>query len=620
MSKKIKGIISINSLGSGYVSVDELEEDVKIESSLLNTALHNDKVEIILLPQKKKERRQGEVVNIIKRAKKRFVGTIERKKGKSFAFLVPDDPKMYVDIFIPKSDAKGGVKALVEITKWEDNKKNPEGKIIDIIGEKGDNDTELHSIVLEKGLSVDFPRKVEEDAKKAKKKIVNYQKRKDFRGIPTFTIDPEDAKDFDDALSLKKIDKDIYEVGVHIADVSYYISEGSILDKEARKRAFSIYLVDRTIPMLPEVLSNDICSLKPKEDRAAFSAVFRMKKNGEVLNSWFGETVIRSQKRFNYKEAQLVLDSKKGEFIEELLVLEEMAKKRKKKRTEKGALLIEDDELYFKLDHDGRPVSVYRKEHLFTHNLIEEFMVLANEKVSEKFNTLYRIHENPDKKIIDDLLSFLSNFGLNINMKEKEISSSELNELMRRIKGRDEEYLVKKTVLKSMAKAAYSTKNKKHFGLALKNYMHFTSPIRRYADLSMHRIVKKKIKGEKINTSGYEKIAQEISLTELDVLDAERASISYKQVEYMLERVGDVFDAIVSGVNNAGVFIQEIETKAEGLVSVRDMDDDYYILDEENYALIGTRKRKRYALGNKVKVKLVGGSIELRQLDFVFLD
>jgi ribonuclease R len=618
MEKRIKGIINITSLGTGYLRTEEGEDDIKIEASLLNTALNNDEVEVFLFSQKKGEKKQGEVVKILKRAKKKFVGTIEKTKGKNFAFLVPDDPKMYVDIFLPNNNVKNKTKALVEIVSWKNSKKNPEGKILKIIGKKGENETELHSIVLEKGLAIDFPKKVEEDAKRVKKKVLDIKKRKDFRQTATFTIDPEDAKDFDDALSVKKIEGDLYEIGIHIADVSYYVEEESKLDKEAKNRAFSIYLVDRTIPMLPEVLSNDVCSLKPNEDRATFSVVLKMKKDGSVVDAWFGETVIHSKRRFTYKEAQNILDNESGDFYEELSVLADIAKKLKEERVKRGALLIEDDELFFNLDHDGRPLSVYRKEHLFTHNLIEEFMVLANKRVSNKFNTLYRVHETPDKGLINDLLSFLSGLGHNINIEGNEISSFELNSLFKKIEGKDEEFLVKKTVLRSMAKAIYSTKNKKHFGLAIDEYMHFTSPIRRYADLLMHRIVKKKLKGEKVNSRDYDKIAKEISLKELDVLDAERSSVAYKQVEYMLKKIGEELDVIISGVTSSGIFVQELETKAEGMISVRDMNDDYYILDEENYALIGTRKRKRYALGNKIKAKLAGGSIETRRLDFIF--
>ncbi len=617
MAKKIIGEISITSLGKGYLKSEELKESVRIDAPFLNTALHNDKVEAVLFPRKKNEKKQsGEVVKVLKRAKNRFVGTVEKKKGQKFAFVSPDDPKMYVDIFIPGNKLQNKTKVLTEIVSWKDPKKNPEGRVLEVIGKKGKMDTEMHSIVLEKGLAVKFPKKVKEEARKAKRKTFSVGKRRDFRKVATFTIDPEDAKDFDDALSLKKLKEGVYEVGVHIADVSYYVEEGSATDKEAKKRGFSIYLVDRTIPMLPEDLSNDACSLRPNEDRAAFSVVFKMKKNGEVLDTWFGETVICSKKRFTYKEAQDVLQKKKGRFYEELLFLNSVSEKLKKERERKGALRFDDDELLFQLDHDGVPIGIFRKEHLPTHGLIEEFMILANRSASEKFNTLYRIHEPPDKEMIDNLLSFLSGLGYKIKVKGREMNSSEINNLIEKVRGKDEEFLVKKAVLRSMSKAAYSVKNKKHFGLAVKEYMHFTSPIRRYADLMMHRIVKKKLKGKKVNAPDYDKVAKEISLRELDVLEAERDSIAYKQVEYMLRKKGELFEAIISGVTNSGIFVQELETKAEGMISIRDMDDDYYILDEENYALIGTRKRKRYALGNKIKVRLVGGSLEMKQLDF----
>jgi ribonuclease R len=525
---------------------------------------------------------------------------------------------MYVDIFIPNIDKSinKNKKVLVEIEKWEDPKKNPEGKIVKVIGNKGVNDVELESIVLEKGLEIDFPSQIEKEAKNIEKKGFDLKNRRDFRSDPVFTIDPEDAKDFDDALSVKDIGGGLYEVGVHIADVSYYVKEGSKIDKEARKRAFSIYLVDRTIPMLPEVLSNNLCSLMPDKDRATFSAVFKMKENGEVIDSWFGEGVICSKRRFSYKEAQTILDNKKGEFYKELSILAKIAEHLKKERMDAGALSIEEDELFFELDNDGRPISLYRKEHLFTHNLIEEFMVIANKTVAEKFNTLHRIHDNPDRKTISSLIAFLLGLGYRINIKGDEISSSEINKLFQDIKGKDEEFLVKNMVLRSMSKAKYSTLSKKHFGLALDKYMHFTSPIRRYADLVMHRIVKKKLRNEKVKPENYEEVAREISLRELDVLDAERSSIRYKQVEYMADKVGEEFQVIISGVTSFGIFVQEIETKVEGMISIRDMDDDYYILDEESYSLIGTRKRKRYALGNKIKVKLVEADQENRRLNF----
>ncbi|MCF7845335.1 MAG: ribonuclease R [Candidatus Pacebacteria bacterium] len=622
MSQKIKGVISITTSGCGYLKTEgQEEEDIKINASLLNTALHNDEVEVVLLPKKEKERQHGEVISVLKRAKERFVGRIDRKNGKSFGFLIPDDNRMYVDIFIPNIDKSINrkKKVLVEIEKWKDPKKNPEGKIVKVIGNKGVNDVELESIVLEKGLEIDFPSQVEKEAENIERKGFDLKNRRDFRNDPVFTIDPEDAKDFDDALSVKDIGDGLYEVGVHIADVSYYVKEGSKIDKEARKRAFSIYLVDRTIPMLPEVLSNNLCSLMPDKDRATFSAVFKMKENGEVVDSWFGEGVICSKRRFSYKEAQTILDNKKGEFHKELSILAKIAERLKKERMDAGALSIEEDELFFELDNDGRPISLYRKEHLFTHNLIEEFMVIANKTVAEKFNTLHRIHDNPDRKTISSLIAFLLGLGYRINIKGDEISSSEINKLFQDIKGKDEEFLVKNMVLRSMSKAKYSTLSKRHFGLALNKYMHFTSPIRRYADLVMHRIVKKKLRNEKVKPENYEEVAREISLRELDVLDAERSSIRYKQVQYMANKVGEEFQVIVSGVTSFGIFVQEIETKVEGMISIRDMDDDYYILDEESYSLIGTRKRKRYALGNKIKVKLVEADQENRRLNFAII-
>jgi len=617
MAKSIKGTITLTSNGAGYLKTEELQEDVKIEQSFLNTAFHGDEVEVVLFPKKKGEKQTGEVVDILERKKTRFVGVVEKKKGKNFAFLVPDDEKMHRDIFIPGGHGKNGSKALAEIVDWGDKKKNPEGRIIKEIGKKGNNEAELHSIVLEKGLSVEFPEEVEKEAKKIKEKGVGKDRRRDFCGVPTLTIDPEDAKDFDDALSVRKIDEDLYEIGVHIADVSYYVKEGSKLDKEARRRAFSIYLVDRTIPMLPEILSNDICSLRPDEERPAFSAVFKMKGGGTVTESWFGETVIKSGKRLSYKEAQSIIDKKKGPFCEELSLLADIAGKLKKEREKRGALQIEDEELFFRLDHEGRPLSVLRKEHFFTHHLVEEFMVLANRQVAENFNTLYRVHEKPDREEINKLLAFLSKLGYHVDMKERDITSTELNTLFKQLEGKNEEFLVKTSVLRSMSKAEYSIENKGHFGLALEKYMHFTSPIRRYADLLMHRIIKKKLRGKKVNPKAYEKVAGEISLTELDVLDAERSSISYKQTEYMLERVGETFEVIVAGVTSFGIFVQELETRAEGMVSIRDLEDDYYVLDEETYSLLGTKKGRRYSLGDKIKVKLAGGSIETRRLEFV---
>ncbi len=620
VSKYIKGKISINSFGTGYVSSEEIEDDIKIETSLLKTALHNDKVEVLLLPKKKNEKQQGEVVRILERFKMLFVGTIEKKKNEKYAFLIADNKRMYTDIFLPNCNIKANKKVLVEITNWSDSKKNPEGKVISIIGDKGDNDTEIRAIALEKGFDFKFSKKLENDANELKKKKIDLKGRLDFRNKATFTIDPKDAKDFDDALSVEKVIDGLYEIGIHIADVSHYVKRNTELDKEARKRAFSIYLVDRTIPMLPEAISNDVCSLNPEEEKLTLSAVFKIKESGEITDCVVAESVIFSRKRFDYKEAEEVLKNKTGPFYNELSVLEKITKNLIKKREERGALNIEDDELGFVLDNDGRPISVYKKEHLFTHRIVEEFMILANKYIAEKFNTLYRVHEKPDKKMIDKLITFLVNMGYRGDyVKGKDVTTKELNNLLADIKGDDKEFLVKKSVLRSMSKAEYSTKNKKHFGLALEKYTHFTSPIRRYADYLVHCIIKESLAGEKISAREYEQVARDISLRELDVLEAERNSVQYKQIEYMKDKVGEDFEVIISGVTSFGIFVQEMEIRVEGMISVRAMEDDYYILDEENYCLLGTRTRKKYSLGDKLKVKLIGCSLEAREINFKIL-
>ncbi len=616
--KKVRGIISINSLGSGYVAVDGVEEDIKVEAAMLNTALHKDEVEVFLLPKKPHEKQKGEVVGVIKRAKTRFVGVVQKSKKSKYGFLVADDQKMRQDIFLPNCQANTGDKVLVEITGWGDARKSPEGKVVMRIGKKGDNDAEINSIVIEKGLSVGFPKKVEKEAAELRKKKQTKEGRRDFTDRVTFTIDPHDAKDFDDAISVARTDDNLYEIGVHIADVSHYVKEGSLIDKEAKERAFSIYLVDRTIPMLPEVLSNDLCSLNPQQEKMAFSVVFKMNSVGKILEHWVEETVIVSKKRFSYEEAQKVLDNKNGALVEELMIAKQIAEELIKSRKLRGSLEIDSSELIFELDKDGVPLRVKKKESLFVHQMIEEFMVLANKIISENFNTLYRIHERPDRDLIKNLVSFLQGLGYAKNYSDKELTTIEINNLMQEV-DEDKSFLVQKNVLRSMAKARYSTINKKHFGLALDKYTHFTSPIRRYADLLMHRIVKARLKGGQVLASSYEEVAQQISLRELDVLDAERSSIQYKQVEYMMSKINEEFDVIVAGVMDFGVFVQEVGTMAEGMVSVKDMNDDYYVLDEGNYTLIGTRKGKRYSLGDKVRAKLVRASLATRQLDFVFV-
>ncbi len=634
------GIISITSKGVGYVVVDGFEEDVLIEPQFLNTALHGDEVEVVLFPQEKGEKPSGEVVRILKRAKEKFVGTVEKKKGSAISFVVTDDKRMYVDIFLPPAETRkveNDDKVFIKIKEWDDPKKNPEGEIIKVIGKKGDNDVEMESIVLEKGFAVEFPPEVEREAEQLVKKSEpipekDIAERRDFRNVDTFTIDPEDAKDFDDAISFKKISDDLFEIGMHIADVSHYVREGTALDKEAFHRGVSIYLVDRTIPMLPEALSNNLCSLRPREDKLTFSAVLTISARGEIKKKWFGRTVINSNKRFAYEEAQGVLDKKSGEYFDELNRLNEIAKLFKKKRTEEGALDFDSAEIKFELDAKGKPVNVIQKQRLDAHKLVEEFMILANKEVasylSEKIKeankgvSVYRVHDVPKKEAMDELLVFLKALGYEVKMKGESISSKELNLVFEKIKGKPEEDLVKTVAMRCMAKAVYSTKNIGHYGLALGNYTHFTSPIRRYADLMVHRILAKHLTGEHLSNQEMEryiKASAVLSAREVGAVEAERASIAYKQVEYMAERIGKTYEGIISGVTKWGIFVEELSTKASGMIRMRDLKGDFYEFDKKAYSIIGKKTGKKYSIGDKVKIKVAAVDLKRKTIDYTLV-
>ena len=636
-----KGIISITSAGTGYVTAVGFSDDVLIEQQFLNTALHGDEVEISVFPQIDKERLSGEVTRILNRAKMEFVGTVDKRKESSIAFIIPDDKKMYVDIFISPVESgkvKNNLKVLVQIKKWDDPKKNPEGKILKVIGKKGDNDAEMESIVLEKGFQTGFPPKVEKEAEILEKRSKpipekDIAERRDFRSITTFTIDPEDAKDFDDAISFQKISDDLFEVGVHIADVSHYVREGSQLDEEAIRRGVSIYLVDRTIPMLPEVLSNDICSLNPHQDKLTFSAVLTISASGHIKNVWLGRTVINSNRRFVYEEAQKILDEKRGEYHYELNCLNGLAKIFKEKRMEMGAMDFDKEEVKFNLDARGKPISVSEKPRLDVHKLVEEFMILANREVASylsgeikrinKGASIYRIHDTPKKESVDELLAFLRALGHEIEAKGENISSKELNYVFEKIKGRPEESLVKTVAMRSMAKAIYSVRNIGHYGLALENYTHFTSPIRRYADLLVHRILERHLKGGGLSgqeIAWHHDLAARLSQREVDAVDAERSSIAYKQVEYMMDKIGNIYDGVISGITNWGVYVEESRTKASGMVKFKDMKDDFYVFNRETYSLIGTRSNKKYSVGDQVKIKIIGADPERKTLDYMFTE
>src|SRR3989344_5249494 len=623
-SKLVKGTIKITAKPIGFFTPEGRDpardkknrsEDVVIYEENLNTALDKDKVEIEIIG-KDRERKKGKVTKILERNKTNFVGTLENA-GSGFVF-VPDDWKFYkrVDLPIVTPDAKAGLKALVEI-EWQNPNLNPKGKILQVIGEKGVHETEMQSILLDKGIVYNFPVDVEREAEEVARGTLKEMSqrvplatsgRKDFRNITTFTIDPIDAKDFDDALSYEEIGEGKIRVGVHIADVSYFVRPGTALDREARRRAFSTYLVDRTIPMLPEILSNGLCSLNPNVDRFAYGAVFDIEKNtGKILERWFGKTIINSDKRFSYEEAQGVFEIKIknyelweknfGKELEELNRLENIYRAENKKN---GAIEFETEEVKFELDNTGKPIRVYKKPRLETMKMIEEWMLLANREVakfiSDKMKkrgshgaSLFRIHDFPKMDRIEDLAIFVRALGHELNIKNGTISAKDLNSLLTQIEGHASESLIKTAAVRSMAKAIYSVQNIGHFGLAFEYYTHFTSPIRRYADLVIHRILQNLLEGgptEKGEFAKLSKIAEEVSEKEIVIAEAERESIKYKQVEFMQARVGQELNAVISGVTEWGMYVEDPETKAEGMIRLKDMTDDYYALDEKNYCIV----------------------------------
>lgn len=632
--KSLEGIISMTAKGVGYVAIPDREEDIEISEDKTGVALHGDTVLVKLLSQERMRCPQGEVIKVITRRKETFVGTIIIEKGRKV--FVADNRKTNVHFSIPQ-DATPDYKVLVKLISWTDRKELPKAEILQVIGKKGDNNSEMHSIILDRGFSPTFPQIVEEEAEAIKKSsdedfAKEIKNRRDMRGTLTFTIDPFDAKDFDDAISYKKLDNDLLEIGIHIADVSHYVRPKTELDAEAQKRATSIYLVDRTIPMLPEILSNDLCSLKPNEDKLTFSAIFEMDKNGVISKSWFGKTVINSDKRFTYEEAQESIVGKSELYREELQTLNKIAKILLAKRSLQGAISFEQDEVKFVLDENGKPLRVIRKIRFDAHKLIEEFMLLANREVARFINKiykpknkgdrplfLYRIHDVPDYERIAELSVFVKALGHELPLKEGHVTGKDLNALFKRLEGKAEEGIVKTAAIRSMAKAIYSIKNIGHYGLAFDYYTHFTSPIRRYSDTLVHRLLEQYLEGKTISHQDfafYEKMASQTTEAEIRATDAERESIKLKQVEFMQDKIGQIFEGIVSGVTEWGMYIEEKETKSEGLIRLRDMKDDYYRLESKKYSLIGEKTKKKYSIGDSVRFKITASDIERKTLDF----
>lgn len=598
-------------------------------------AMNNDKVKIAFYAKRRNRDAEGEVIEILERANDIVVGTLE--VAKSYAFLVTENRTLANDIFIPKDKLKGGKsgdKAVVKIIEWPDKAKNPIGQVMDILGKAGDNNTEMHAILAEFGLPYVYPQAVETAADKIPAEISEEEiaQREDFRKVTTFTIDPKDAKDFDDALSIRQIKNGLWEVGVHIADVTHYVKEGGIIDKEAEKRATSVYLVDRTIPMLPERLCNFICSLRPDEEKLAFSVIFDITDSGEVKDSRIVHTVIKSDRRFTYEEAQQIIETGQGDYKEEIVTLDKLAKTLREKRFTAGAINFDRYEVKFEIDEKGKPVSVYFKVSKDANKLVEEFMLLANRTVAEKIGNVpknkkakvlpYRIHDLPDPEKLDNLAQFIARFGYKLRTSgTKTDVSKSINHLLDDIQGKKEENLIETVSIRAMQKARYSTHNIGHYGLAFEYYTHFTSPIRRFPDMMVHRLVTRYLNGGRTaSETKYEDLCEHSSTMEQIAANAERASIKYKQVEFMSEHLGQTYDGVISGVTEWGLYVELNENKCEGMIPIRDLDDDYYEFDEKNYCLRGRKKKKTYSLGDAITIKVARANIEKKQLDFALVE
>ncbi len=643
----ITGTIDFTSQGTAFLVFSESEDDIYIPQYKSKNALQGDLVKLQLLQKRSGKRKEGEVIEVIKRAKTEFVGTI--KINPKFAFVIPDSHKIHVDFFIHLGDikdAEDGQKVKIKLKEWKANDKNPIGVVEEVFGFPGVHKTEMNAIMAEYGLPEHFPDVVEKEAKKLNTAITKeeIEKRRDFREVLTFTIDPVDAKDFDDALSIQKLDNGLWEVGVHIADVTHFLKPGSILDNEAVERATSVYLVDRVIPMLPEVLSNFACSLRPNEDKYCFSAVFQMDDNADIADQWFGKTLIHSNKRFAYEDVQTIIETEEGEYKNEILLLDKLAKKLRKERTKRGSIFFDKAEVKFNLDEEGNPIGVFFKTQKDAHKLIEDFMLLANRSVAEflgkggkndenpqhqnqkkkddpKNLCVYRIHDTPSDEKMAELSGFVARFGYQMQLGSKQKMAQSINKLLVDVKNKKEQGMIEMLAVRSMPKAIYTTKNAGHYGLGFEYYTHFTSPIRRYPDVMVHRLLEARLNGTKYsNQDDLEKLCKHSSDQERVAAEAERASVKYKQVEFMSDKIGQTFDALISGVTEWGIYAEIIENKCEGMIKSRDLKGDQFSYDSDNYRYVGRNTGKIYTLGDPVQIVVVDADLVKKQLNFAFAD
>lgn len=639
-NKTYEGVLMVRGKGTGFMSLPDFSEDIIIAPERLGFGLDGDLVELEILPEVAGERREGKVARVIESARAEFVGVVKKddRWGKNGYIFQADNRRIHLRFTLKDEEAKHvGMKVVAKIARWTEGDREPLGVITEVIGKIGDHETEMQAIIRGGGFSENFPEEVSEAAKKiydSREQIfaeaLKDPKRRDIRGVTTFTIDPLDAKDFDDALSYQVLPNGNFEIGIHIADVSHYVREGEPIDEEAKERGTSIYLVDRVIPMLPEVLSNDLCSLRPNEDRLSFSAIFEIDSAAHVVSEWYGQTIIHSDRRFTYEEAQEILDKNQGDFYTELAKMMELGRKIRSARFAAGAIAFEQPEVRFELDEAGKPIRAYAKVRTETMMMIEDYMLLANQRVATHINNLakeegnnkafvYRIHDVPDPEKIEDLSTFIHALGYEFRTDKGVVDARDINKMLKEIEGKPEEMLIKTATIRSMAKAVYSTKNIGHFGLAFKFYTHFTSPIRRYPDLMVHRLLRRHLDGVHISgqeLAQFERLSVQSSEREVSAVRAERDSIKYKQVEYMSPRVGEEFDGTISGVSDWGIYVEEKESKSEGMVRLGSIGNDYYEHLKSAYTIKGQRTGKTYRLGDTVRFKVVKANLEEKQLDY----